>query len=1087
MIKTMACALAGLLVADAAGAADKLVMAPPPAWVQPVAAPAVGKPDGAGTHIILQDQQVDLEPGRQTRYSETVFRIQTPQGLSGANVAFAWNPDTSTATVHKLQIRRGDKLIDVLASQSFTVVRRESNLENATIDGVLTATLQPEGVQVGDVVDFAVSITEADPALKSHVEEIGGGWNSAPMDRVHMRVQWPSSVPLRMSEAVGLPPLKPVRKGGQSSVELTMDAVQPLPLPKGAPLRYRLVRQFEMSDFANWADLADLMAPLYVKAATLPATGALKAEIATIAQASSDPKARATAALALVQDRVRYVFLGMNDGGLVPADAETTWSRRFGDCKGKTVLLLALLKALGVEAEPVIVNAGGGDGIDQRLPMVALFNHVLVRATIAGKVYWLDGTRQGDTRLDAIRMPDFRWGMPLVPGAKLIEMDRPPLDQPMSTTAISIDASAGLALPAAMHVETVWHDDVAIAFNLQLANMTSDMRDRALKDYWREQYDFLEPKTVDVRFDADKREEHLTVDGDAKMDWNNGWYEADGTAIGYKADFSRDAGPNHDAPFAVAYPLYMRTTETILLPPGQFTDDHAEPVDTTIAGVAYHRSAVLAGNRFAVETSARSVAREFPASDAVAAQAALRAFSDKNVFLRKPDSYVLTAKELAAAMAVTPTTADGFVERGNALLGQGRWDESIADLSKALALDPKDSVALGDRGLAHIYKNDIALAEADLDAAAAIDPRQAVVAHGRGMLAERDGRWKDAATAYSTALDVMPGDVFALAHRGADYRALGDYDRSIADADALIREVPGDVGTYLLKANDLRSQGRVAEGVQTAAALSAANPDSGYAHVAAARIYAALGRKAEAAQEFDKALKIKPEAYIYQNRSQTDDRADYAARRADLDAALKLEPTSADILVERAMLLTDQRDFAGAIKALTALIAARPDDLKAVVERGIAYAKNGQEALAEKDFSNAHAAVTDGPTLNSMCWEKAIHGVALPSALADCDAALAKAPTNATYMDSRAFVLLRLGRLDEALTAYDAALARTPSQAASLYGRAVVEARKGDTAKSSSDRTAALKADPDVKADFDRYGVAIEAPAATLAIPAKGS
>ena len=60
---------------------------------------------------------------------------------------------------------------------------------------------------------------------------------------------------------------------------------------------------------------------------------------------------RAQAALGLVQDRIRYVALAMGTGGLVPADAATTWSRRFGDCKGKTVLLLAMLRALGVTTE----------------------------------------------------------------------------------------------------------------------------------------------------------------------------------------------------------------------------------------------------------------------------------------------------------------------------------------------------------------------------------------------------------------------------------------------------------------------------------------------------------------------------------------------------------------------------------------------------------------------------------------------------------------------------------------------------------------------------------------------------------------
>jgi hypothetical protein len=128
--------------------------------VKPVAVPtAPAKPDEAAIHILLQDQQVDMQPGRVTRFTENVLRIQTPQGLAAGSVSFAWNPDTQVATVHKLLIHRGDKVIDVLASgQRFTVVRRETNLENAVLDGVLTATIQPEGLQVGDIRDFAASM-----------------------------------------------------------------------------------------------------------------------------------------------------------------------------------------------------------------------------------------------------------------------------------------------------------------------------------------------------------------------------------------------------------------------------------------------------------------------------------------------------------------------------------------------------------------------------------------------------------------------------------------------------------------------------------------------------------------------------------------------------------------------------------------------------------------------------------------------------------------------------------------------------------------------------------------------------------------
>jgi transglutaminase-like putative cysteine protease len=101
-------------------------------------------------------------------------------------------------------------------------------------------------------------------------------------------------------------------------------------------------------------------------------------------------------ALRLVQDQIRYVFLGMNLGGYTPASAETTWARRFGDCKGKTALLVALLRELGIDAEPALVSTTAGDGLDQRLPTLQLFDHVIVRARIDKTIYWLDGARQGD-------------------------------------------------------------------------------------------------------------------------------------------------------------------------------------------------------------------------------------------------------------------------------------------------------------------------------------------------------------------------------------------------------------------------------------------------------------------------------------------------------------------------------------------------------------------------------------------------------------------------------------------------------------------------------------------------------------------
>lgn len=570
MKRLFAALVATSALTSVASAADQPVIGPAPAWVRPIAPPsAPAKADDAPLRVLLSDQQVALEPGRRTIYSAMSFRIQNPQGLAAGNISLPWRPDTDVLTVHKLLIRRGDQAIDVLESgQTFTVLRREQNLESATLDGILTANIQPEGLQVGDTLEFAMSVSSSDPTMQGHVELMAGAWDGFPVGRAHLRVQWPTGLPARFRQTASLPALKPVKSGDKLVMEFTLDNIEPIIPPKGAPARYQIGRLVEVTDFASWADVGALMAPLYDKTAVIPSEGPLRKELERIKALSADPRVRAEAALALVQDRVRYVALLMGDGGYVPADAETTWARRYGDCKAKTALLLALLHGLGIEAEPVAVSTMFGDGLDARLPMLGLFNHVLVRATVAGKTYWLDGTRTGDTSLDRLIVPNVGWGLPLVAkDAALVRMVPAPLETPTKDTSIRIDASAGISVPAPTRIETILRGDEAIATSIALANLSGEARDRALRDYWKGQHDFIDVKTTSATFDPKTGEQRVVMEGLAKMDWSGGSYETDDMRVGYRADFSRDPGPGHDAPFAVPYPFFRRTKETIILPP----------------------------------------------------------------------------------------------------------------------------------------------------------------------------------------------------------------------------------------------------------------------------------------------------------------------------------------------------------------------------------------------------------------------------------------------------------------------------------------------------------------------------------------
>lgn len=1051
-----------------------LIIAPPGAWVVPAAVPADdGKNGDAAVKVLLRDEQDDLQPGHVTNYVESVYKLQTAQGLPAGAVSFAWDPATQSATVHKLQIRRGGQVIDVLAGgQTFTVVRRETNLENAVLDGQLTASIQPEGLQVGDIIDLAVSISTSDPALGRHVEFAGAAWNNVPIARTHFRAQWPSTVPMRIQPGGGLIVPKPVSKDGMSSIEIGMDRVEPLVLPNGAPVRYRVGRMVAMTDLASWAGVAALMTPLFAKAEVLPADGPLHAEIEKIRALSPDPKLRAEAALALVQDRVRYVLLSLNDGGLVPADAATTWARRFGDCKGKTVLLLSILHALGIEAQPVVVNTLLGDGMDRRLPAIGLFNHVLVRATIGGRTYWLDGTRVGDRTLDGIETPDFHWGLPLAPGSNaLVPMMPAPDTQPRLTVDIAIDARGGLTIPAPIHIERKMRGDDAVEGNLALANLAGDARQQALRQFWKGRYDFADPTSFTTSYDPVRRELSMGMDGTTKMDWNEGWYEADHVWVGFKADFSRDAGPDRDAPFVVNYPGFTRVTETIQLPPGTgtFTVSPGSDVDQSVAGREYHRHARVEGDRFVVEQTERSLAPEFPAAQAPAAQETLRALVKKNVILNRPANYTGSSAERVALMEADATTVPALVRKTSLLLTAHRFDEGIAAADKALAIDAKSGAALALRSIGYSAKQDKVHAKADLDAAAAINPNAAEVLLARNYYGQMMHDDAQVIEATSALLLRNPGDGGLLADRGQAYHQTGRNDLAMVDADAAVKLVPQNPQLRLLRANLLREKGDMPGVAREADGLLATEPKESYPFVVASRLYDTAGRRKEAMEALDKALAIKPESYIYLNRYLMRARSDVAGRRADLDEAIRLDPTSIEALADKAAFQGDQGDWRGSAATLTQAIARGEAGRSLLVKRGIAWAKAGEAALADKDFAEARKDATTAPLLNNLCWSKALLGVALDRALEECGAAVALAPGVVSILDSHAFVLLRLDRVDEALAEYNRVLAEQPKLSASLYGRSLAEARKGDMTAADRDMAAALTINGRVGDEFAPY------------------
>jgi tetratricopeptide (TPR) repeat protein len=1069
--------LSTLTLARPAMAAETPEIGPPQTWIEPAPAAlqpmktAVGSPFAS----LVQDAQYRFDAQGFDFYEATKVKVQTAQGLQAmSTVGLSWSPATDLLTVHRIQILRGDRVIDVLPKAgAFTIARREEKLDSeGRLDGILTAIVKIDGLQVGDVLDMSYTIRRNDPLFKNRVDQVTGIQDLVPVRYDRIRMSWPEADSVHWRAAGGMPQPRVASEVGVTTAEIIAENVTPLIKPQGAPPRFQRGREFSVSNYQDWAAVSAAMTPLYSAAAQLQPNSPLKAEAAIIAAATPDPQRRAAAALALVQDKIRYLAQTLGEGGYKPAAADDTWSRRYGDCKAKTTMLLALLNELGIKAEPALVSTVLGDDLNDRLPGLAVFNHVFVHAVIDGRDYWLDGTRSGDLSLASLSTPNVGYVLPVrASGATLVHLTPEPLNQPGVSYAVHLDAAKGLLAPAAAHIEVTFRGDSAKVMRIAINNLAPADLDRALRDYWHQNYDYITVTASKAMFDSDTGEARLTLDGEAKLDWSGG-YEPDGASLGWKFDPVRDPAAIHpDAPFAVAYPLFTEHEVTLTLPNhGLGFKIWGDNIDRKLAGYALVRQASISGGVFHMRTSQSAFTPEISYAQAKADADPLTTMSKTTLRITAPDEAKLSDQDLTVWMAQEPSSADAYLARGNALMNAHRFQEAIGDFDRSLKLNSNSAIGFGDRALAHAWLGQAKEALADADAGEALDQREPTLYRARGVVAEHRGDWPDAIANFTRSIDLQP-DTFGYRHRADAYAATKDFPRALRDLDSALKLDPNDPWPHVTKARVywLQKEPDKARAEIDAVKSAAARDDQLRANRLSLLLQ--LGDRTAARSEADAEVKAHPTAANFLQRITTRDSDDLAGAEADAAAAHAADPKAVLPMRYLAAYRLKAKDYGAANAWIEQALALEPSDVHIRTQRAIVLWRLGRLDAARADINVVrNAAKGDAQRLNNLCYDQATADIDLTVALADCDASIALARTAAT-LDSRGFVLLRLGRNQEARSAFDDALALSPDLADSLYGRSLVESRLGDMAAAGKDRAAALAKNPKVAATFVEYGV----------------
>jgi lipoprotein NlpI/transglutaminase-like putative cysteine protease len=463
---------------------------PAPAWVDAVEfpQPVAAQP----TSVRLAETQYNAG-AMPTVYVRRVLTVNDGSALASVGqIPIAFVPDYQSLKLHSIRILRGEEALDRTVSSSLRFLQREMGLEQGVYSGEVTASILVNDLRVGDTLDYAYSIQGQNPVFGDKFVA-GTGWDS-PFATALRRVvlNYPTRRPvhwrvLRQDQAAALTP-RETSDGVTTKLVFEERALAGVPFEPFAPADEPVFRSLQFSEFASWEEVVQWADSLFQVDKT--SDGEVRKVAETLRGLASDEE-RVVAALEFVQSQIRYFSLSLGESSHRPAQPDAVLLRRYGDCKDKSVLLIALLKELGIESRPALLNIGAGQWLAKVLPTPQAFNHVIVQVKMGGQDYYLDPTRlEQHGRLRRMGQDHHgTYALLVAPGVHAPLAINSPNAAELAKSEVSETATLDkLGGPARLRVRQVWNGVGAEAMRTMRSATAPDYFARSVSQLMEQRY-----------------------------------------------------------------------------------------------------------------------------------------------------------------------------------------------------------------------------------------------------------------------------------------------------------------------------------------------------------------------------------------------------------------------------------------------------------------------------------------------------------------------------------------------------------------------------------------------------------------------
>jgi len=522
-----------------------------------------------GYFYSLAEHQIHVE--KQADFRHYIREIVSNTGIqNGSQISVSFDPAFERLDFHEITIWRGNKPQNRLNLRDFKILADEQDFSKFIYQGSYSANFIISDIRKGDRIEYSYTVTGKNPIYENKFfKEIYFQGNLA---YAHQYIAIVASPARKLNMKFFNDAPKPAigQTGGLKSYVWEIFQSKPVIEDDTEPAWYNQYQHVQVSEYNSWGEVADWALKINEPAVNIK--GSLADLISDLKHKyRNDKVGYFRAAVRTVQDEVRYMGIEIGEYSHRANRPEKVYDQRYGDCKDKSLLLVSMLRADGIDANMVLINSSINGHVDEFIPTPNAFDHAVVVATVNNKQIWVDATisNQGGDGTN-IYFPNYGKGLILKPGNNSLSVV--PVTKTGKFTCEEKYTIQDDTSKVRLDVKTVYTLDQADRQRDKLASNSMAETEKGYLDYYSKIYTKVDQKdSIQVIDDVHKNK--LTT---IESYWIHDFYKKDSVSNKSVADFYADyisqelpsVSNQTKTPVAVSYPDAIDYTIKVILPNG---------------------------------------------------------------------------------------------------------------------------------------------------------------------------------------------------------------------------------------------------------------------------------------------------------------------------------------------------------------------------------------------------------------------------------------------------------------------------------------------------------------------------------------